>query len=108
MQHAYAIGFGIGAAVSVVLIIVSIATVSWLIVEERDEITNEINRTRQVGLFLVCTEESCESEDGKLSLHIAVQWGRAVAYAGFFNGGVSVTSHRDDVSFSDVTAIIMP
>ena len=31
-----------------------------------------------------------------------------VAYAGFFNGGFSVTSHRDDVSFSDVTAIIMP
>ena len=22
---------------------------------------------------------------------------RSVAYAGFFNGGVSVTSHRDDV-----------
>ena len=25
-----------------------------------------------------------------------------------FSMGVSVTSHRDDVSFSDVTAIIMP
>ena len=31
-----------------------------------------------------------------------------VAYAGFFNGGGSVMSHRDDVSFSDVTATIMP
>ena len=33
---------------------------------------------------------------------------QSVAYAGFFNGGVSVTSHRDGVSFSDVTAIIVP
>ena len=33
---------------------------------------------------------------------------RAVAYAGFINGVVSVMSHRDDVRFCDVTAIIMP
>ena len=37
-----------------------------------------------------------------------LSWLDTVAYAGFFKGGVSVTSHRDDVSFSDVTASIMP
>ena len=31
-----------------------------------------------------------------------------MVYAGFFNGGVSVRSHCDDINFSDVTAIIMP
>ena len=37
-----------------------------------------------------------------------VRWYGPVAYAGFLNGGVSVTSHRDDASLCDVTAIIMP
>ena len=28
---------------------------------------------------------------------VANLWHASVAYAGFFNGGISVTSHRDDV-----------
>ena len=47
----------------------------------------------------------CEYGDVRVIGYVRVS---DVGYAGFFNGGFSVTSHRDDVSFSDVTAIIMP
>ena len=51
-----------------------------------------VNRAWVVSIFIVFSYISCYP----------------VAYAGFFNGWVSVTSHRDDVIFSDVTVIIMP
>ena len=47
----------------------------------------------------------------RLSLSLKIVWIYrlpTVAYAGFCNGEILATSHRDDVSFSDVTAIIMP
>ena len=39
---------------------------------------------------------------------IDVEFEDAVAYAGFCNGGILTTPHRDDVSFCDVTAITVP
>ena len=50
--------------------------------------------------------EKHENNFGKLCMKMGESF--PLAYAGFFNGGVSVTSHRDDVCFCDVTAIIMP
>ena len=64
----HAISFGVVAAIGLIILIVAIATVSWVVVVEDDVgASNSVTpgkRVRQVGLFQVCTEGSCKV-DGK-------------------------------------------
>ena len=67
MSRLYAITFGTAGVISLVIIVVSIATVSWVFVDEN---VNGLNQTRrQIGLFSQCIEGECEPISKLLGSH---------------------------------------
>jgi len=74
MQVVHAVSFGIVAAIGLAIAVVAIATVSWVfVIEDVSASLNDTNtsQTKQVGLFQVCTDGSCET-DGKYLLLLCV------------------------------------
>ena len=59
---------------------------------------------KAAGEVVIVLSENASWTDLRLRLERVYQW----RTQDFLMGGGSVTSHRDDESFCDVTAIIMP